>query len=444
VSGYDVIIVGFRLNAQESPARALERVLGLPSEQAKRVAKHFPYTAASDVSAEDAEALRARLFEAGARSTVRSHDFPEQGAAHPGFDPTPPPANDSVVLSYGIGDLVIETNAQQAVPNPGESAPPTQLTAEPRLRTKLESGGRFLDDSFETTGAAHVELDLSSSSPSLVEGACPAVSDAPRVPSKRRVLGGAPRRMHSDDKTRPGNRWGLLVALPLLAFGLSRGDSLFLGQVSPLTVCLDLCGLYAAFTGLLGYPIFSLSVLSIVLSLLTATTTWFAMPYVLAETARAPVVKVEAPLGTLHLEEESVACSFHVFRAPQNRLGLSSNAIVLRTEEGGSIFVTLEGRFSDRSIGWKELSADPKPLVQRIIVLDWILNKGVDASQIQRTDERPAGIARVSMSIERARKVDEGAKTPIYDVEAYFVVALSNHLTRELRYVGPMAIVDEQ
>jgi hypothetical protein len=69
--GHDVVVLGFRLNGAEPPAKALERVLRCSSDDARALSKRFPATVRARASVLDAEALATQLREVGARVEVR-------------------------------------------------------------------------------------------------------------------------------------------------------------------------------------------------------------------------------------------------------------------------------------------------------------------------------------------------------------------------------------
>jgi hypothetical protein len=68
---YDVVIVGFRLNASLKPAQALQLVLALDAETAKELTRRFPANVLSGVSLSRAERVSAELTDAGAKVEVR-------------------------------------------------------------------------------------------------------------------------------------------------------------------------------------------------------------------------------------------------------------------------------------------------------------------------------------------------------------------------------------
>jgi hypothetical protein len=68
----DVVIVGYRLNAKEPAPKALERILGLFAEDARKLARSFPATVLAAGSQEQAERLMEQLTEAGALVELRA------------------------------------------------------------------------------------------------------------------------------------------------------------------------------------------------------------------------------------------------------------------------------------------------------------------------------------------------------------------------------------
>jgi hypothetical protein len=72
----DVLITGVNAKAQEAPATVLARVLGLPPEQARRVAKTFPSMLVSGATRSHAESVAAQLREGGIRVELVQRDEP--------------------------------------------------------------------------------------------------------------------------------------------------------------------------------------------------------------------------------------------------------------------------------------------------------------------------------------------------------------------------------
>jgi hypothetical protein len=97
MGGHDVVILGFRLNGPEAPAKALERLLRVSAGDARAMAKRFPCMAGADLAEAEAEALADQLRAVGARVEVRSRTKqPAQPEREPiadlGRAPMEPPA----------------------------------------------------------------------------------------------------------------------------------------------------------------------------------------------------------------------------------------------------------------------------------------------------------------------------------------------------------------
>ena len=67
---YDVVLVGFRLNARLKPAQALEAVLGLDVESCKALTQRFPATVLTGVSQSRADKIVEQLEQMGGKAEV--------------------------------------------------------------------------------------------------------------------------------------------------------------------------------------------------------------------------------------------------------------------------------------------------------------------------------------------------------------------------------------
>jgi hypothetical protein len=67
---YDVVLVGFRLNARLKPAQALEAVLGLDAEACKALTQRFPATVLTGVSQSRADKVVEQLDQMGGKAEV--------------------------------------------------------------------------------------------------------------------------------------------------------------------------------------------------------------------------------------------------------------------------------------------------------------------------------------------------------------------------------------
>jgi hypothetical protein len=91
---WDVVIAGYRLNAREPAAKALERILQLTPEGARKLARSYPTTVLTGGSQAAAEQLAEELREAGAVVELRASQAGERAShpagPHPGL-PLPSP-----------------------------------------------------------------------------------------------------------------------------------------------------------------------------------------------------------------------------------------------------------------------------------------------------------------------------------------------------------------
>jgi len=79
----DVVIVGYRLNAKEPAAKALERILGVTPEAARALTRAFPSVVAENAPEAHAEQLREQLTSAGALVELRPRGALNVAAARP-------------------------------------------------------------------------------------------------------------------------------------------------------------------------------------------------------------------------------------------------------------------------------------------------------------------------------------------------------------------------
>ena len=123
---YEVVIVGFRLNADEGPAKVLERVLGLDAQRAKALSQRFPAVVGAGSSLAQVQAVARRLVEAGAKVEVRE----QQPAAAPAAQLAPsqraqapaPARASSVARATGSARVSVPpTVAAAPVDDPGYS-----------------------------------------------------------------------------------------------------------------------------------------------------------------------------------------------------------------------------------------------------------------------------------------------------------------------------------
>jgi hypothetical protein len=158
---YDVVIVGYKLNAAIKPAQALHTLLGLDLEAAKALTREFPTVVMSGLSLSRAESVRQQLSEYGAKVELR-----EQGSANE----APPVPSHTASAGYELGDIL----APSAMPRPGgmnaRPAPAEALRGSLRPQTAPQAPSPEHDAAFAgirnfdhvdgyTDSAAELEVD---------------------------------------------------------------------------------------------------------------------------------------------------------------------------------------------------------------------------------------------------------------------------------------------
>ena len=188
----DVVIVGYRLNAKEPAAKALERILGLAAEEARALARTFPAVVARAVPQERAEQLADALRTAGAQVDLRDAGEAEarapraSTAAQPALPPVrsiplpvsaarPPSAVAPTEASgsYMLGDFGFEgargPAAHATAPGSASVAPaaPAAPARAPRedIAFDLALGGGGLSLELDDGSAAPAPIELGGSSP---------------------------------------------------------------------------------------------------------------------------------------------------------------------------------------------------------------------------------------------------------------------------------------
>jgi hypothetical protein len=114
---YDLVIVGYRLNASVKPAQALQTVLGLDSETARGLTRQFPATVLTGLSLTRAESVAKQLTDLGAKVDViesrLSHASEPEKRTHSG---RPVPA-DEQSGNYAIGEILAPMGRHQSLPS---------------------------------------------------------------------------------------------------------------------------------------------------------------------------------------------------------------------------------------------------------------------------------------------------------------------------------------
>jgi hypothetical protein len=143
---YDIVIVGYRLNASVKPAQALQNVLGIDIETAKALTRQFPATVLTGLSQTRAERVAEQLTKEGAKVEVRESRLslatePEKKGS-PSVRPFPP---DEESGNYAIGEILAPMARHKAsIPSPALELD----TSTPAKRPSREELEAALRDSF--------------------------------------------------------------------------------------------------------------------------------------------------------------------------------------------------------------------------------------------------------------------------------------------------------
>jgi hypothetical protein len=137
---YDVVIVGYKLNANIKPAQALQTVLGLDLETAKAMTRQFPAPVLTGLSLSRAESVSQQLTDCGAKVEVResrlSH-VSEPDKQTPSVRPFPV---DEESGNYAIGEILAPMgrhSAARAGSTPEPSRRPSREELDEALRESL-------------------------------------------------------------------------------------------------------------------------------------------------------------------------------------------------------------------------------------------------------------------------------------------------------------------
>lgn len=213
----DVVMIGYRLNAKEPAAKALERILGLTPEAARQLARQFPVVVVQGASEAHAAEVAHALETAGALVELRSHAA--EGSEHlPANDTSlaagaalPVAQEASASGSYQLGDFGLEPPSPPraepaAATAPAEraaeqvasglplelaglpSAAPLELESLPgtRTRTQKEAPDPDAGSGLHTLGDGFEDLDPALKAPELEERAYRAIQRAPKPSISRR------------------------------------------------------------------------------------------------------------------------------------------------------------------------------------------------------------------------------------------------------------------
>jgi hypothetical protein len=140
---YDVVLVGFRLNARLKPAQALQTVLGLDVEACKALTQKFPATILTGVSQSRADKVVEQLDELGGKAEVHLSRISLATEPEKDTHSVRPFPRDETSGNYAIGEILAPMSKK------GASLPPKQ--DEPAVvakRPSREELDQALRDSF--------------------------------------------------------------------------------------------------------------------------------------------------------------------------------------------------------------------------------------------------------------------------------------------------------
>lgn len=502
MAGYDVVIAGFRLNAQEQPAKTLERILLMSAEEARVCSKRFPHVALSNAPREAAEALRARLDEAGARVSITPHepgaviandiekaqvsslpkakearsvslaaieplDIQENArssnslpakprtsapsVSRPPAVPHRPPSDGSGAshgAGYALGELALSTTPAVVASKP-PAAPKPSAAPKPAAKPALTVKNDF---DMEEDYAAGSGLDLDMGGPAVPSyappkrsGSPPAKARAPAAPAQDFSIGGGGRDL--DDTFAPEGqdaKASLELALPQ---GNAAGGKGLHGGVMPSrnnrvaskgplkrTVAvapppprrlLWLCIAIAAVASVAG---------------LLFLTPWFRPPAEQPSLASKPPADGALAIGV----EEPVAASFSLSRSMKEGVIAPAHKMLLEVRaKDGPVFVSLEGRFADRTGRWVEHDGDAKSLRGVELPLTALASHDHpenSAFVAWSSKSESVSIEKATLLLEDVSARDMDYAPSVYTVTARFALELSDGQKREATYTGPMTV----
>lgn len=142
---YDVVLVGFRLNARLKPAQALQTVLGLDAEACKVLTQRFPATVLTGVSQSRADKVVEQLAEMGGKAEVHLSRISLAAEPEKDTQSVRPFAQEDLSGNYAIGEILAP------MPRKGTSVAPKAEAAKRPSREELDQA---LRDSFRPANDA--------------------------------------------------------------------------------------------------------------------------------------------------------------------------------------------------------------------------------------------------------------------------------------------------
>jgi hypothetical protein len=127
---YDLVIVGYRLNASVKPGQALQTVLGLDSETARNLTRQFPATVLTGLSLSRAEGVAKQLTDLGAKVEVVESRLSHASQPEKRNNSGRPSPADEQSGNYAIGEILAPMARHQSIPTDVGAAQPKRPSRE--------------------------------------------------------------------------------------------------------------------------------------------------------------------------------------------------------------------------------------------------------------------------------------------------------------------------
>jgi hypothetical protein len=154
---YDVVLVGFRLNARLKPAQALQAVLGLDAEACKALTQKFPATVLTGVSQSRADKVVEQLDEVGGKAEIHLSRISLANEPEKDTHSVRPFGQEELSGNYAIGEILAPMPKHPSVRPKGEAAP-TKRPSREELDQALRDSFRPADDAAAKDRSAEHDL----------------------------------------------------------------------------------------------------------------------------------------------------------------------------------------------------------------------------------------------------------------------------------------------
>ncbi len=501
MAGYDVVIAGFRLNAKEQPAKALERILSMSPEQARVCSKQFPHLALSNAPREAAEALRLQLDEAGARVSIAPHQAGAPVAndiQRPAASPPPParsvslaaveplevePSRRAVVASsakprvsappasrpsatpsrpaeeaslgggYALGDLALTATTPLAIKPPAAAAASPVARPAPSVKNDFDMEEEFASGSgldLDLGGGVGPNARVGLSNPPARPGKKAEARAKAAAPAQDFTVGGGGRDL--DDTFAPENQ--ALASLELQttrgagnsAKGLHNGVTPARRQrPAPAQVTVKPAAVVSQPRAAQGRrPWLYVSFIAVLMA--AGAGAWFLTPWFRAREQTPNAVAKAVPDGVLALDGvTSIAATLSMRRGQREGVLVPAHQLVLQAREReGPVLLSLEARFAERARRWTE-SGDTQVLRGMELPLSELFEHRApqeNAFVSLPGKEQPSAIEKATLTLDHVAPRDASYAQNVYPVTARFALALKGGEVREVTYTGPLTVRD--